>query len=222
MCSCEFSIFPKDEKIEGKDRIEAAQKEYTKWDSGYVEVINQKSGEVDESFLFKYDEVDVLSYLHKSIVNDKQKIEFSTGYRMFIQYGDEAVEVKKNHDEFVVYIRSGKTHSWAGKNAITFLEEGIKDVKTEEKDGMTYLTYTYDANELEFKNNSGKATGFSATYCLKDDEIQWYTQETQVEKDDGTSELYSYKIVFSQKNSVGKIENPIVVTEKTEDTDSKE
>ena len=216
-CSLNLDFLDADsskEKLLGQDVIETAMKKYNDQNSGGYEVTNEETGELQESFVYMYDEVGMLAYLYKGLQEDgTYNIEFNSGYEMYFEEKGVGRRVKKSESDFAVYNRDYARSDKTTAAVFFFGVDGVENVSSDTKDGVTSYCYEYDPEETEISIDGGKVEKFSSTYYFSGDSVMYYIQTTSGTMDNGESFAYSYRIRFIPSEDVTEIVNPIKVDE---------
>lgn len=191
--------------LDGEDLVEAARETYESYDSAKVLITNEDTGKVEQTFVFKYDEKDSLTYLYTGGYEEENYIQYNNGFECFTEQNGEYTFTQRGDDDFEAYTRDSK-HPQASGAYLPFERKAINDVtKTEENDETIY-TYTYDPES--FESDAG-VKEFSAVYHFDSDGNLLYFEEISVVDADGEESSHSYKIEITDINEVEEIENPL-------------
>lgn len=202
MCSC--GITP---EVEGDDLIKKAREDYKKLDSAKVIMTNTATGEIEQTFTFKYDEKDVLMFSYEGKSANSEYAQFNNGLESFTYENGEYSHAQKGGRDFNLYTRD-VTHPQADEGLILFVPNAVAEASVSEKDGITCVTHIYDPEKISAEAESGEVTGFSAEYFFDGDKLLYFTETTQTQENGETKE-YSYKVEITEKNSVDKVENTV-------------
>lgn len=191
--------------LDGEELVEAARETYESYDSAKVLITNEDTGKVEQTFVFKYDEKDSLTYLYTGGYEEENYIQYNNGFECFTEQNGEYTFTQRGDDDFEAYTRDSK-HPQASGAYLPFERKAINDVtKTEENDETIY-TYTYD--QESFESDAG-VKEFSAVYHFDSDGNLLYFEEISVVDADGEESSHSYKIEITDINVVEEIENPL-------------
>lgn len=193
------------EPLEGEDLVEAAREEYESYDSAKVLITNEDTGKVEQTFVFKYDEKDSLTYLYTGGYEEENYIQYNNGFECFTEQNGEYSFSQRGDDDFEAYTRDSK-HPQASGAYFPFERKAIDEVKKSEEGGETVYTYVYDPNS--FDSDAG-VKEFSAVYHFDSDGGLLYFEEISVIETDGEESEHSYKIEITDINQVEEIDNPL-------------
>lgn len=202
-----FSSCSVNPSVEGEDLIKRAREEYKALDSARVVMTNTDTGEVEQTFVFKYDEKDVLMYSYEGKSESSEYAQFNNGVECFSYDNGEYSHVQKGDKDFNLYTRD-VTHPQADEGLILFAPAAVTHAEVTEEDGITHITHIYDAEKIGAEAESGEVTGFSAEYFFSGEELQYFIETTDV-RENGEDKRYSYKVEITEKNSVESIENTV-------------
>lgn len=193
------------EPLDGEDLVEAARETYESYVSAKVLITNEDTGKVEQTFVFKYDEKDSLTYLYTGGYEEENYIQYNNGFECFTEQNGDYTFTQRGDDDFEAYTRDSK-HPQASGAYLPFERKVINDVtKTEENDETIY-TYAYDPES--FESDAG-VKEFSAVYHFDSDGNLLYFEEISVIETDGEESSHSYKIEITDINEVEDIENPL-------------
>lgn len=191
----------------GGELVKAAREKYAALDSAKVIMTNTETGEIEQTFTFKYDEKDVLMYSYYGKNGDVEYAQYNNGAECFTYDNGEYTHLVKGQSGFSQYTRE-LTHPQADEGLLIYDPENIiSDEQTAQEDGTTVYTYVYDTEKIGASVDEGQVTGFSVQYCFdENDELMYFTEVTEAQAD-GEDKVYSYKVEITQQNSVDKVEN---------------
>lgn len=193
-------------EVAGDQLINNARSSYTELDSACVVMTNTKTDEVEQTFTFKYDEKDVLTYSYYGKSDSSEYAQYNNGIECMTYENGEYSYCTKGDKEFSQYTRKA-THPQADEGMIIFEPSAVTDAKMTEENGITHIVHIYDAEEIGATAENGEVTGFSAEYFFDENENLMYFVETTNTEVDGEKKDYSYKIEITQQNSVEKVED---------------
>ncbi len=195
--------------VAGEDYILAARAEYVELDSARVDVVNDETGESEQIFIYKYDEVGLMTYSYYAVSGDTVIAQYNNGYE---QYTEE--------DGVVTYLDTGDASfsSYSKDVPYPLADEGLivfykKAVNTETSYIATNelaieICHYYDISKLGSVDTIDNMTGFKVLYYFDGDGNFLFLREvTEVTNDDGSITEYSYSIYITEKNEVGTVPN---------------
>lgn len=195
------------EPFDGEDLVEAARDAYESYDSARVLITNEDTGEVEQEFVFKYDEKDSCTYLYTGGYEGTGYIQYNNGFECFTEQDGEYTYLERGDTDFEAYTRDSK-HPQASGAYLPYERSAIESVeKSEDSDGNTVYTYSYDPDSFD---TDASIASFDAVYHFDDDGELAYFEEISVLSEDGEDVKHSYRIDITDINSVDEIENPLV------------
>lgn len=206
VCGLFCSCFAQQDKA-GGELIKAAREEYCALDSAKVVMTNENTGEVEQTFMFKYDEKDVLMFSYYGKSENSEYAQYNNGAECFTYDNGEYTHSVKGDDDFVKYTRAS-THPQADEGLLIY-EPGyiVSDSTKENDDGTTEYTHVYDEEKIGAEVEDGEVTGFTVTYVFDENDDLLYFVETTTAKEDGKEATYPYRVDITEKNAVGTVEN---------------
>lgn len=191
----------------GGERIKAARKAYTELDSARVTMTNTATGEVEQEFVFKYDEKDTLIFSYYGKSENSEYAQFNNGAEQFTYNNGEYSYCTKGDKDFVRYTRA-VTHPQAGEGLLIYSPGNITEAsETENEDGTVTVKHEYDPAKIGAQVENGEVTGFRAEYLFDKDGGLLYFTETTDARENGADKQYSYRVDITDKNSVERVEN---------------
>ena len=198
------------EPLDGEELVLAAREKYESYDSAEVVITNTDTGKVEQTFIFKYDEKDSLTYLYTGGYENDSYIQYNNGFECFTEQNGEYTFTQRGDTEFEAYTRSSK-HPQASGAYLPFDRGSItKTEKLDEESGTAYI-YTYDPESFEEESN---VKSFEAEYHFdKNGDLVYFLETSDITDGDVTTR-HQYKIEITQINSVKNIDNPLKDREK--------
>ncbi len=193
------------EPLDGEELVVAAREAYESYDSAKVLITNEDTEKVEQTFVFKYDEKDSLTYLYTGGYEEENYIQYNNGFECFTDQNGEYSFSQRGDDDFEAYTRDSK-HPQASGAYLPFDRGAIEEVSKSEEDGETVYTYVYDPES--FESDAG-VKEFSAVYHFDSDGNLLYFEEISVVEVDGKESSHSYKIEITDINKVEDIDNPL-------------
>lgn len=203
LCSCIGNV----RDVEGGELIKKARQAYRALDSAKVVMTNTATGEVEQEFVFKYDEKNILLFSYKGKSEKNEYAQYSNGMELFTYENGTESYVQKGEKNFVLYTRD-TTHPQADEGLILYSPAAVTDAKQTDENGITHIEHIYDVKKIGAQAESGTVTGFSADYYFKGEELLYFVETTKVEEN-GAEKTYAYKVEITEKNAVGKVENTV-------------
>lgn len=207
VCCFSFSSCGEPE-VAGDELINKARDEYVELDSAKVLMTNVSTGKVEQTFTFKYDEKDVLTYSYYG-KSEKTEVAMYNNSLESASYKDgKYSHAVKGDSGFLKYTRKSP-YAQADKGMILFEPKAVTNAKMTEENGVTHVIHIYDTEKIGATSESGEVTGFSVEYFFdKNGELLYFVENTNV-KEDGKDKTYSYKVEITEKNSVENVENTV-------------
>lgn len=202
LCGCSLT-----QDKAGSDLIKAARKDYTSLDSAKVIMTNESTGEVEQTFTFKYDEKDVLMFSYYGKSDSSEYAQFNNGAECFTYDNGEFTYSSRGDKDFSQYTRA-LPHPQADAGLLLYSPDSITEDKVTEEDGGTHVHYEYDVNKIGARTeDGGEVTDFATDYYFDQNGGLIYFTETTQAKENGEDKTYEYKVEITEKNSVNKVEN---------------
>lgn len=197
----------------GEELVLAARKAYTALDSARVEVVNDKTGEAEQTFVFKYDEKDVMTYSYVGVSEGVRLAQYNNGLEQLTDSGSGEVEYLSTADlRFTAYSRD-VPYPMAGEGLIVFYKKALIDSKIEENGGITTVTHYYNPEKLGIYEGEGELAGFYVSFRFDaDGGLIDFTEAADIAAD-GTVEAHRYTIYITEKNAVSRVENVVEMPE---------
>ena len=188
--------------------IKQAREEYTSLDSAKVVMTEISSGEVEQTFTFKYDEKDTLVYSYYGKSDNNEYAQYNNGIECFTYENGELSHLSKGDADFVRYTRK-MPHPQADAGLLIYSPQNIVDAKEETVDGGIRVTHVYDAEKIGAKVEEGTVTGFRAEYMFDGDGRLEYFDEITEAENNGSKDTYAYRVEITEQNSVDTVENTV-------------
>ncbi|MBR6045566.1 MAG: hypothetical protein IKP47_08030 [Ruminococcus sp.] len=204
LCSCFGSV----KDAEGAELIKKARSAYKELNSARVIMTNTGTGEIEQEFVFKYDEKDILLYSYKGKSEKNEYAQYNNGMELFTYQNGEQSYLQKGENGFVLYNRSS-THPQADEGLILYSPAAVTEATVTDEAGVTHIRHVYDVSKIGAQAESGEVTGFSADYYFKGDELLYFVETTDT-LEDGAAKHYAYKVEITEKNAVEKVENTVL------------
>lgn len=200
LCSCG------QKDVKGGELIKSAREKYTGLSSARVTMTNEQTGEIEQTFTFKYDEKDVLMFSYYGKGTDTEYAQYNNGVECFTYDNGEYSEAVKGDDKFVKYTKAA-THPQADEGLLIYEPSCITKAEVTEENGVTHISHEYDVEKIKAEAEKGDVIGFTADYYFDGDKELLYFVETTYTDEDGEEKVYAYRVDITEKNSVDKIEN---------------
>lgn len=196
--------------VAGSELVEKARKEYIKLDSAKVVMTNTETNEIEQTFVFKYDEKDVLTFAYEGKYLDERYAQYNNGYESYTYENGEYKFSQRGDKDFQSYDRDS-THPQANEGLIIFSANSINESSVTEENGITCVEHSYDPEKIGASSDEGNVTGFYAKFYFdKDEKLLYFTEQTIID-DNGKEIKHSYKVEINEQNAVEDIENPVEI-----------
>lgn len=193
--------------VEGGELIKKAREAYSSLDSARVIMTNMDTKEVEQEFVFKYDEKGILTYSYKGKSEKTSYAQYNNGIESFTEENGKVTHLVRGDKEFAAYSKDAK-HPQADKGLIIYQPASVKKAEVTDEGGTTHIHHDYDMTKIAPELDEGRATAFYADYYFKEDELLYFTETTEAEVN-GEKKIYAYRIDINDKNSVEWVENPV-------------
>ena len=193
--------------VEGGELIKKARDAYASLDSARVTMTNTETGECEQEFIFKYDEKGLLTYSYVGKSEKTSYAQYNNSVESYTEENGKVTHLVKGDKDFAAYSKDAK-HPQADKGLIIYQPSSVKTAEVKEENGVTHIHHEYDLDKISPELDEGEATAFYADYYFKGEELEYFTETTEV-KIDGKEKKYCYKVEIKDKNSIDRIENPV-------------
>lgn len=196
--------------VAGSELVEKARKEYIKLDSAKVVMTNTETNEIEQTFVFKYDEKDVLTFAYEGKYLDEMYAQYNNGYESYTLENGKYEFSQRGDKNFQSYDRDS-THPQANEGLIIFSANSINESSVTDENGITRVEHSYDPEKIGASSDEGDVTGFYAKFYFdKDEKLLYFTEETIIDSN-GKEIKHSYKVEITEQNAVQDIENPVEI-----------
>ena len=201
------------EPLPGEELILGAREWYTSLDSARVEVVNDETGEAEQTFIFKYDEKGMMTYSYVGTGEGIYLAQYNNGREQFTNDNGEVSALDSSSLNFTAYSRD-VPYPMADEGLILFYKKAVIAEESYIENGdVTTVCHVYDPAKLGTYDGDGTLTGFTVEYSFdKNGGFIEMTEMTEVVLDDGTSKTYSYTIYISECNEVARVENVVDIS----------
>lgn len=200
LCSCGFQP-----SVKGDSLINKAREKYKNLDSAKVVMTNMDTNEVEQTFVFKYDEKGLLSFAYEGKNGDDVYAQYNNGVENFSYEKGKYEYSQKGDEKFVAYTKD-VPHPQADEGLIVFQPSAVKKATVKKEDGVTHVRHEYDVDELGVAKNT---KAFTADYYFDNKDNLLYFVESSTIVNDGKKQKYVYKVEITDKNKVDKVENTV-------------
>lgn len=201
--------------VEGQSEVEKAREDFSKLHSGVVEVWNVNTNEIEQTLTFKYDEVGILLYSLTGVSEGEPYEQYCNGYETYTFENGEVTKVSKgnvNYDAYTYDFRYPMTDD----EYLYFVPAKVVSAnKSEDENGVCY-SYEYEPSVINGEDNLGELTYFSVNFYFDENDTLTHFEECSEYQKDGETTQYHYKMVISQRDSVGKVAMPENIKKLTE------
>ena len=196
--------------VAGSELVEKAREEYTSLDSAKVIMTNTETNEVEQTFVFKYDEKDVLTFAYEGKYLDESYAQYNNGYECYTSENGEYTFTQRGDKNFQAYDRKSP-HPQANEGLIIFSANAVEKSSVAEENGITCVEHNYDPEKIGAASDEGNVADFIARFYFNENkELLYFTEETVIDND-GEKIIHSYKVEITEKNAVEDIENPVEI-----------
>ncbi|MCD7784300.1 MAG: hypothetical protein LUH18_01745 [Oscillospiraceae bacterium] len=205
--------------VAGEDYILAARAEYISLDSARVDVVNDNTGESEQIFIYKYDEVGLMTYSYYAVSGDTVIAQYNNGYEQYTEENGVVTYLDTGDATFTSYSKD-VPYPLADEGLIVFYKKAVNTetsyIATNEL--AIEVCHYYDISKLSGVDTADGMTGFKVLYYFDGDGNFLFLREvTEVTNDDGSITEYSYSIYITQQNEVGTVPNFIDITKVEEE-----
>lgn len=203
------------EPAAGEELILAARKAYAALDSARVDVVNDETGEAEQTFIFKYDEKGMMTYSYIGASDGIALAQYNNGYEQFTNDNGEISKLESSDLHFTAYSRE-VPYPMADEGLIVFFKKALMQdgCIVTEKDGVTQVLHSYVPEKIGIYDGEGELKGFSVSYRFDEKgNLIDFTESADIEID-GALQSHKYTIYITEKNAVGRVENVVDFSEK--------
>lgn len=194
--------------VAGSELVEKAREEYTKLNSAKVIMTNTETNEIEQTFVFKYDEKNVLTFAYEGKYLDESYAQYNNGYECYTSENGEYSFAQRGDKDFTAYDRDS-THPQANEGLIIFSANAVEKSSVTEENGITCVEHRYDPEKIGATSDEGNVADFIARFYFNEDkELLYFTEDTVIDSN-GDEITHSYKVEITEKNAVEDIENPV-------------
>ena len=199
-------------EVAGEDLINAARDSYRALDSAYVEVVNDDTKEAEQTFTFKYDEKDILTYYYYGTDGENTIARFYNGYEEYTEQNGTVTLTEKGDPQFPGYDRD-LPYPMADKGLIVFQKKSVaeSDIETID-DGSSVVSHVYDVSDMQAVEGEGDITSFTVVYYFNSDKTLDHLTQITVFDLNGDKTTRCYSVYISRENSVESVENGIDIS----------
>lgn len=210
LCSCGASL-----PLPGEELILSAREQYASLDSARVEVVNDSTGEAEQTFIFKYDEKGVMTYSYTGTGDGISLAQYNNGREQFTNDNGAVTVLDSSDLNFSAYSRD-VPYPMAGEGLILFYKKAVVPEKSsiEENGGITEVVHHYDVSKLGQYDGEGELIGFEVTYRFDSEGVLIDLKEqSDVRLDGGEIKHHSYTIYISERDEVERVENVVDISD---------
>ncbi len=204
------------EPLPGEELILAAREWYTSLDSAKVEISGNKTGDPEQTFIFKYDEKGIMTYSYVGESDGVYLAQYNNGREQFTNDNGEISMLDSSDLQFTAYSRD-VPYPMADEGLILFFKAGIipeesyvrESVMLDHPNGIT-VHYEYDVSKISsLYSGDGEITAFSTDYFFETDGTLMYFHENTDILSDGETTRHEYTVNISERNTVDRVENVV-------------
>ncbi len=205
--------------VAGEDYILAARAEYVALDSARVDVVNDDTGESEQIFIYKYDEVGLMTYSYYAVSGDTVIAQYNNGYEQYTEENGVVTYLDTSDTSFSSYSKD-VPYPLADEGLILFYKKAVNTetsyIATNEL--AIEICHYYDISKLGSVDTIDNMTGFKVLYYFDGDGNFLFLREvTEVTDEDGSITEYSYSIYITEQNEVTTVPIFIDTTKVEED-----
>ncbi len=205
--------------IPGEAEVQKAREEFSQLHSGVIEVVNVNTNEIEQTLTFKYDEVGILLYSLTGTSEGEPYEQYCNGYETFTFENGEVRKVSKGNVNYDAYTYDFR-YPMTDKDYLYFSPDKVVSVKKTEEDGVvSCYSYEYEPSVISGDDNLGELKCFMVSFYFDEDEELTHFEEYSEYEKDGVTTDYHYRMIISQKDTVGKITMPENIKKLTENTE---
>lgn len=200
--------------VAGEELVMAARKAYAALDSAHVEVVNDETGEAEQTFIFKCDEKGMMTYSYAGASDGVRLAQFNNGYEQFTDENGEVSYTDSQNLRFTAYSKDVR-YPMADEGLIIFLDSAIdrEQCSVTEKDGITEVIHVYGPKTFGLYDGEGELKAFSALFRFDENgELISFTEKADIVAD-GAENRHSYTIYITERNAVERVENAVKMPE---------
>lgn len=209
------------EPLPGEELILDARKDYRALDSARVEIVNDITGETEQTFTFKYDEKGIMVYSYTGDSDGVHLKQFNNGREQFT-YDNGVVTVLSSADlDFTAYSRD-VPYPMADEGLILFYKNGIipekcllQEVSLQgAANPITHIKHEYDVSKISSEySGEGELKSFSVDYNFDcEGNLLDFIESAEI-ANDGETKSYRYLVKIYDKNAVEKVENVVDISD---------
>ena len=198
------------EPVAGEELILRARAEYAALNSAHVEVVNNETGEAEQTFIFKYDEKGMMTYSYVGVGEGVYLAQYNNGREQFTNDNGEITALDSSNLSFTAYSRE-IPYPMAGEGLILFYKKAVIDGTVKEENGVTTVTHYYDPEKIAY-DGEGFIRGFDVSYRFDSEgNLIDMCEHTDIFVG-GTTVPHIYTIYISERNEVARVENVVDIS----------
>ncbi|MCD7823502.1 MAG: hypothetical protein LUG86_05735 [Oscillospiraceae bacterium] len=210
--------------VAGEDYILAARAAYIELDSARVDIINDDTGESEQIFIYKYDEVGMMTYSYYAVSDDTVIAQFNNGYEQYTEQYGTVTYLDTGDTSFTSYTRD-VPYPLADEGLILFYKKAV-DTETSyiaTNELAIEVCHYYNISKLSGVDTADGMTGFKVLYYFDGEGNLLFLREiTEITNDDGSITEYSYSIYITEQNEVTTVPNFIDISRVEEEETGEE
>ena len=206
------------EPLPGEELILAARECYTSLDSAHVEIVNDETGESEQTFIFKYDEKGMMTYSYVGTGEGIYLAQYNNGREQFTNDNGEITALDASSLNFTAYSRD-VPYPMADEGLILFYKKAViaEESYVEEHNGITEVHHRYDVSKLGQYDGEGNLVSFFVTYRFDESgSLISFTETTGLLYGEiggrGPLDQLNYTIYISECNEVARVENVVDIS----------
>lgn len=198
------------EPVAGEELVLAAREAYAALDSAHVEVVNDRTGEAEQTFIFKCDEKGMMSYSYVGVSDGASLAQFNNGYEQFTYENGEVSYIDSQNLRFTAYSKDVR-YPMADAGLIVFMDSAIDRELSSVADegGITVITHVYKPEAIGIYDGEGELSAFSVVFRFDENGgLISFTELADIVVD-GVKDTNSYTIYITDRNAVERVENVV-------------
>lgn len=207
LCMCCFTACSNRE-IAGEELILNQRKKFSKLESATFVLADEESGEIEQSFSYKYNKDGSMTYLFFSKTDENNYIEYNNGKEMTLLKDGDITQTSKDDINFVSFSKDDP-HPNSGEGLLIYDKSLVMKSSRLDAENQIIITHEYDVKKLKKVNKElGEVKKFMVMYYFTiEGELNFYTESTQIERD-GALHENMYRVSVSEENMIKEIDKP--------------
>ena len=199
-------------EVPGEEYILAARKAYVGLDSARVDVVNDLTGEAEQIFIYKYDEVGMMTYSYLGVSQTDYIAQYNNGYEQFTEENGVVTVTDSTQLGFNAYSRD-VPYPMADEGLILFIKAAVMEEGSyiAANDMAMEICHQYDITKIDGALYPEGLKGFTVKYYFDGEGNLLYLREISVIEENGSTSEHSYTIYITERNEVESVPNLVKV-----------